>query len=311
MHDVLLSYSSRDKGEATKLCGALEDQGIRCWIAPRNVPSGMEWPEAIVEAIEASRAMVLLFSASSNDSVQVRREVQQAVSQGVPIVPIRLEQVKPTKALSYYLGIMHWLDVYEGGLDASLPTVVRSVSSLLEFDRASKNAAAESGRNAAPYGTLISLIDAIAALQSLPRLPSDSDEELRLVRAKVLAALPQLNSDEKGILVRSLYSWGLITRTRPDGDPPGKLDLIGADLSNANLAGAVLPRVSLHGATLSGADLRKANLSDGVLLLAVCKETKFDGANLKGVGFSAYDIQDDKLDFALLKSLGAHGYRPD
>ena len=49
--DVFLSYSSKDKTTADAACAALENTGIRCWIAPRDIIPGMDWGEAIVNAI--------------------------------------------------------------------------------------------------------------------------------------------------------------------------------------------------------------------------------------------------------------------
>jgi len=73
-HDVFISHSAKDKSVANAICAVLESRGVRCWIAPRDVLPGMSWPEAIVDAIEASRVMVLVFSAHANESKQVIRE---------------------------------------------------------------------------------------------------------------------------------------------------------------------------------------------------------------------------------------------
>lgn len=61
-HDVFISHSSKDKAVANAICAALEAAGIKCWIAPRDIRSGEEWPEAIVNAIKKSRFMILIFS---------------------------------------------------------------------------------------------------------------------------------------------------------------------------------------------------------------------------------------------------------
>lgn len=65
-HDVFISYSHHDKPQADAVCATLEAKGIRCWIAPRDVIPGQEWGAAIVEAIRASRVMVLVFSSHAN-----------------------------------------------------------------------------------------------------------------------------------------------------------------------------------------------------------------------------------------------------
>ena len=77
--------------QGDRRCGLrhVREHGIRCWIAPRDVPAGSEWAEAIIDAIEHAIVMVLIFSTHSNESRQVRREIELAVSRGLTIMPIR------------------------------------------------------------------------------------------------------------------------------------------------------------------------------------------------------------------------------
>jgi hypothetical protein len=56
--------------------------------------------------------MVLVFSASANASAQVRREVERAVHKGVSILPVRIEDVLPSRSLEYFLSTQHWLDAF-------------------------------------------------------------------------------------------------------------------------------------------------------------------------------------------------------
>src|SRR6516165_10740309 len=130
-HDVFLSYSSKDKPIADAVCGTLEGKRIRCWIAPRDVLPGLPYGEAIVEAIEASRVMVLVFSASANKSPQVMREVERAVSKGIPILPLRIEQVPPSKSLEYFISAPHWLDALTPPLEKHLNSLTETVHLLL------------------------------------------------------------------------------------------------------------------------------------------------------------------------------------
>ena len=81
-HDVFISYANEDKSIADAICVRLESRGIRCWIAPRDIPPGTAWAEAIIRAIGESRIMVLVYSAHSNCSQQVPRELERAVSKG-------------------------------------------------------------------------------------------------------------------------------------------------------------------------------------------------------------------------------------
>ncbi|HUD88380.1 MAG TPA: toll/interleukin-1 receptor domain-containing protein, partial [Xanthobacteraceae bacterium] len=106
--DVFISYPHRDKATADAVCAKLEAEGIRYWIAPRDVPPGAEWAASIVDAIDHCRAMVLIFSSSTNESKQIHREVQQAFDAEKPVVPLRIENVTPEKSLRYYMGSVHW-----------------------------------------------------------------------------------------------------------------------------------------------------------------------------------------------------------
>jgi hypothetical protein len=82
------------------------------WIAPRDVSPSADWAEDVIDAISAARIMVLVFSASTNESVQVRREVERAVHKGLVVLPFRVEDVLPIKSLEYFLSSQHWLDAF-------------------------------------------------------------------------------------------------------------------------------------------------------------------------------------------------------
>ncbi len=130
--DVFISYSARNKAAADAACAVLESRGIRCWIAPRDVMPGMEWGECIIDAIGQSRIMVLIFSADADASPQIRREVERAVNHGVAILPLRIEDVQPGKALEYFLSNVHWLDAWTPPLEAHLKQLADTIQVLLK-----------------------------------------------------------------------------------------------------------------------------------------------------------------------------------
>lgn len=130
-HDVFISYSFHDKHVADAICSALENAGIRCWIAPRDVMPGKEWGEAIVDAIGASKIMVLVFSSASNNSQQVLREVERAVHKNLIIVPFRIENVLPTRSMEYFLYSTHWLDALTPELEKHIDVLIDVLYKLL------------------------------------------------------------------------------------------------------------------------------------------------------------------------------------
>lgn len=131
-HDVFISYATKDKVIADAVCAALEADHIRCYIAPRDVLPGQRYAQALVDAIHSARAFVLVLSAASNASNQVEREVDRAVSCGLPILPLRVEDVMPCDWLEYYLAGQHWLDALTPPLEAHLMRLSEAIGVLLQ-----------------------------------------------------------------------------------------------------------------------------------------------------------------------------------
>ena len=57
---VFLSYASPDAEVANQVCQYLESHGGSCWMAPRDVKPGAAYADAIVRAINDSKALVLV-----------------------------------------------------------------------------------------------------------------------------------------------------------------------------------------------------------------------------------------------------------
>ena len=147
-HDVFISYSAKDKATADAVCATLEGRGIRCWIAPRDILPGIDWGEAIIEAIHASRVMILGFSSNANDSNQIKREVERAVSKGLPIIPLRIENVAPVRSLEYFIGPVHWLDALAPPLETHLQSLGETVR--LRLARLNKGKDGDAGTGPLP-----------------------------------------------------------------------------------------------------------------------------------------------------------------
>jgi formylglycine-generating enzyme len=130
-HDVFISYSKHDKPIADAVCATLEGRRIRCWIAPRDAQAGIPYPEQLTDAIEQSRLLVLVLSSNSNQSDQVMREVEAAVNEGLPIVPIRIEEIELSKSLRYLIKSIHWLDAITPPVERHLNHVAETVGLLL------------------------------------------------------------------------------------------------------------------------------------------------------------------------------------
>jgi hypothetical protein len=131
-HDVFISYAHQNKTIADAICGTLETNRIRCWIAPRDILPGMNYQESIIDAIDESRIMVLVYSSFTNNSPHITRELTRAVSKNVIIIPFRIEDVPLSKSMEYLISIPHWLDAMTPPLEVHLNKLSKDIQSILE-----------------------------------------------------------------------------------------------------------------------------------------------------------------------------------
>jgi hypothetical protein len=130
-HTVFICHSSKDKLVADAACAALEAQRIACWIAPRDVLGGTEYMEELDLALQDCQIVLLIFSQMANDSPQVRREIERAVSYEKIILPFRIEDTLPTRAMKFALSNTHWLDAMTPPMERRLADLCNTTSRLI------------------------------------------------------------------------------------------------------------------------------------------------------------------------------------
>jgi predicted MPP superfamily phosphohydrolase len=134
-HDVFISYAHEDKTVADKVCAALESERIRCWIAPRDIPPGKNYPGEIMNAVKYSKVFVLVYSPHSNISQHVLTETEKAMNCRIPIIPLRIIDVPLAPDMEYYIGRYQWLDALTAPLDKHMPKLTQAVQSLLNISK--------------------------------------------------------------------------------------------------------------------------------------------------------------------------------
>ena len=178
--DVFISYAHDDKPVADAACALLEKSDIRCWIAPRDISPGVDYATALMEALDSCKALVLIFSGCANESPHIRREVERAVSRGVPLIPVRIENIEPTAALRYFVGSVHWLDALTPPIEEHLGNLAMTLGAIL------KQPTQDVRRQGVPRQD--------APRQNAPRqsiapapvpLPNDANMKSRLFRAQI------------------------------------------------------------------------------------------------------------------------------
>ena len=124
---IFLSHGSENRDEANAITRYLEERGLKVWIAPRDVRPGVDYSEALQEAIEACAAFIVLVTDKANKSPYVRVETEMAFSLHKPIFPVRTTDVKPGPGLALFLKIRHWTDAFGAQREESMDRLAREL----------------------------------------------------------------------------------------------------------------------------------------------------------------------------------------
>lgn len=124
---AFISHASEDRKAAEELAVELESRGLRCWIAYRDIPLGMDYVSSINDGIRRSRCLVLLYSEAADRSKNVRAELEVAWRQDKPIYTVKLEDVPLSETISYYVQMTQWIDAWQGSLPAHIEELSREI----------------------------------------------------------------------------------------------------------------------------------------------------------------------------------------
>ncbi len=128
---VFISHSSKDGKVAQTICSELEHRGLSCWISSRDIGLGENFMDAIVQAIDGAKVMVLVFSENANNSDEIKREIVLASQAKVPVIPLRIDNVAPRGALAYQLAARQWMDLSEDW-ESQIERLAKSIFAAVE-----------------------------------------------------------------------------------------------------------------------------------------------------------------------------------
>ena len=130
-HDTFVSYASPDASIANDIVGTLEQSGLTCWIAPRDVQPGALYADGIIRAINGCKVLVLILSQYSVASAHVGKEVERASAKRRPIIAVRTDSAVLTPALEYFLSESQWIDIGAEGNQSAYRRLADAIRSLL------------------------------------------------------------------------------------------------------------------------------------------------------------------------------------
>jgi|GEM_PF-2190382 len=120
MGDVFVSYHHEDLDVAMEACKALENAGMKCWIAPRDEYAGEQYEDSIDRGLSEAKIVVFIGSTNSNTSKGCRKELLSAEEYySLPIIPFWIDDTEPARGLKLRLAGVQRIDALTRPIDYS------------------------------------------------------------------------------------------------------------------------------------------------------------------------------------------------
>ena len=210
MADIFISYSSKDERIANEICVAFENEGLNCWIAPRNIQVGKEYGGEIIKGIEGCKVFFLCLSKSSNESQHVLREVERAVNRKLPIIVYQHEETVLSKSLEYFLASTQWFVPNENNDMDELLRIVKELQEKSDSEVKSETATAEAMKTKKKSRKWLWSIAGVAVV------------------LLIVGLMFFLKREEKEIVVGDVFTYGSMDLT---GNSPEVLDWLVLDVN--------------------------------------------------------------------------------
>lgn len=124
MSHIFVSYSRHDSEIVDHIVGKIEDAGISVWIDREDIKAGKTWRVQIVQAIDTCDAFVLMLSANSAASDNVRKEIDLAQDSGRSIFIMRLDSAELPAEVRYQLVGLQHIDLQNLGVDRGIHQLI-------------------------------------------------------------------------------------------------------------------------------------------------------------------------------------------
>jgi TolB-like protein len=110
--EIFISYRRADQAKARLLHAMLKQRGVDAWY-DAQVAAGDDWRRATAKALDAAPIFVLLFSKNASESDDIGKELAAATFSKKLVIPVRIENIKPSGEFLYELASRNWFDAFE------------------------------------------------------------------------------------------------------------------------------------------------------------------------------------------------------
>ena len=125
IYDFFISYATKEQKIADDLVKRLRKNEYSCFIATENVDPGKDYGEVIIDGVDSSNVVLLLYSKNSEKSIYVKNEINEATSENKKIIPIRVENIELSKHFRFYLATTQWVDSFGGITDECIDKIIQ------------------------------------------------------------------------------------------------------------------------------------------------------------------------------------------
>lgn len=106
---VFISHSHCDNQIAVDIYNFLNSNGISCWLDLYDITPGAPYAEAIMEGLELSNTLVVIYSKNAIKSHDMLDELQEAHTTNKNIIPFITDETPLIGQFKYYLARRQWI----------------------------------------------------------------------------------------------------------------------------------------------------------------------------------------------------------
>ncbi len=219
--DVFICHRTAepDQDIADAICTRLEERGLRCWIAPRNILAGSQnYERDILKGVENSRLFLLVSSFKSIYSEDCEKELKAAVLEGKALYSFRIDDTPYDGAFEKALSSVQWLDAQDDPY-SHLEQLVVDVRGILARDEREKAELEEKRLSAREKERLIAEERRVREQERLDRLERIVSGEIAATAAPAYAVRSRLKRAEIEILAQNYDKASAIIDEALDCDP--------------------------------------------------------------------------------------------
>jgi hypothetical protein len=127
---VFISYSRKDQEFVRKLAADLNGYVQGVWFDQSDIRAGEVWEKSITDGIAGCLAFILVVSPNSAASPNVRSEIQQALQNRKPILPVIYHQTALPPDLAQILQKVQYINLQHGSYADNFQYLVESLAAL-------------------------------------------------------------------------------------------------------------------------------------------------------------------------------------